>query len=171
MPSPDTFHVPRLLFPGFTTRPLRLVAGTLALLVALQGMAAVVLAARGPLHTHRPARTLVVLDDLRRGPAHVESALASAVLRHGHSHGGDTALRHLHAVGDASVTLAVGEAALHGGDVDDAGFGATLAALVALVPSVVAWLPHGARDVAASRLAWVPQTHLPEPFERPPRSV
>ena len=91
------------------------------------------------------------------------------MLRHGHSHGGSTAQRHPHAIGDASVALADGEASLHTGD--DAGYGTALGALIALVPSLVAWLPHGARDVAASRLAWVPQTHHPEPFERPPRSV
>ncbi len=173
MQSIDTLHVHRFAFLRFTTRTLRRVAGALALLVAMQGVVAVALSARGPLHTHAHAvdRAIVVLDDVRRAPAHSESATTAAGLRHGHSHGANTALRHHHAIGDASVALADGEAALHTGDVDDAGYGTALGALIALVPSLVAWLPHGARDVAASRLAWVPQTHHPEPFERPPRSV
>jgi hypothetical protein len=158
--------------PAFTTSTVRIVAGALALLVALHGSAAAALSARGPLHTHAVARasSIVVLDDVRRGQAHAESAIDPAVLRHGHTHGA-TALRHHHALGDGSVVLADGEAALHAGDGDDAGCGATLAALVALLPSVVVWPPNGARDTTASRLAWVPQTHQPEPFERPPRSA
>ncbi len=93
------------------------------------------------------------------------------MLRHGHAHGANAALRHQHAPGDTTVVLADGEAALHAGDGDDAGYAASLGGLIGIVPSLVAWLPLGARDVAASRLAWVPQTHHPEPFERPPRHV
>jgi hypothetical protein len=159
--------------PAFTTSAVRIIAAALALLVALHGSVAAALSARGPLHTHAVARaaTIVVLDDVRRGPTHAGSAIDPAVLRHGHSHGASAALRHHHSLGDASVVLDDGEAALHASDGDDAGGGATLAALVALLPSVVVWLPHGARDTAASRLAWVPRLHQPEPFERPPRSV
>lgn len=162
-------------FPVFdlTTRAFRLIALGLALLVALQGIATVALSARGSLHTHAAATapTILALEDVRRGPTRGTSAIDGAALRHGHAHGADAALRHRHADGDTSVVLADGEAALHAGDVDDGGFGASLGAFLALVPSVGAWLPRGARDVAASRLAWVPQTHHPEPLERPPRSV
>ena len=164
-----------LFSPDFalTRRTLRRIAGALALLVALQGMAAVALSARGSLHTHAvaAASAIVVLEDVRRGSAHVASAVEAAVLRHGHDHGANAALRHQHIPGDTSVRLADGEAALHAGDVDDAGYGTSIGVLIGLVPSVVAGLSHGARDVAASRLAWVPQTHHPEPLERPPRSA
>ena len=165
--------MPRFLVVDLTTRTLRLIAAGLALLVALQGMAAVAMSARGSLHTHAAAATptILVLDDVRRGPTRGAPVIDAAVLRHGHAHGPSASLRHLHAPGDASVVLADGEAALHAGDVDDGGSGASIGAFLALVPSVVAWLPRSDGDVAASRLAWVPQTHHPEPFERPPRSV
>ncbi len=145
----------------------------MALLIAVHGVAGAALSARAPLHTHTDASkaAIVVLEDVRRGPAHSVTASEAALLRHGHSHDAGTALRHYHTLGDSSVTLADGEAALHADNVDDASYGAALGALIGLVPSVVAWLPHGMRDVAASRLAWVPQTHHPEPFERPPRAV
>ena len=163
------------LFPdfAFTTRALRHIAGALALLVALQGMAAVALSARGSLHTHSAvaASAIVVLEDVRRGATRVQTAIEAAVLRHGHAHGANAALPHQHAPGDASVVLADGEAALHAGHVDDAGNSSSLGGLIGIVPSVVARLRLGVRDVAASRLAWVPQTHHPEPFERPSRSV
>lgn len=157
----------------FTTRTLRLIAFGLALLVALQGIAAVALSARGSLHSHAAAAapTIVGLDDVRRGPRHGTSAIDAAVLRHGHAHGRSTSLRHPHAPGDDSVVLADGEAALHAGDVDDGSSGPSLGAFLAIVPRVVAWLARGAGDVAVSRLAWVPQTHHPELFERPPRSA
>lgn len=150
---------------------MRLVAAALALLMTLQAIAAATLATLGPLHTHRAAPAIVVLDDARRGPPHGPSAEAQAVRRHGHSHGGASTLRHHHAPGDTSVVLADGEAALHAGDLDDSGAGAALGALIGLVPSVVPWLPLGPPDVAATRRAWVPQTHLPEFPERPPRTA
>jgi hypothetical protein len=159
---PLLFHAPR-------ARSSRLVAGALALLIGLQGLGAAVVARLGPLHTHTAGATLVVLDDFRRGPSHV-SAGARAVERHGHAHGAASALRHHHAVGDASVDLAPGEA-VHGIDADESGFGATLAALVALLPELPAWLPQAPGDVLAAGRAWVPQSQFPEPLQRPPRSV
>lgn len=123
------------------------------------------LATWGPLHTHRAPAVIVVLDDLRRGPAPTSSAAARAAERHGHEHG--TALRHHHGAGDASVDLAEG-AALQG-DGDDGA--APLLALVAIVPGATGVAAPVVGDVAATRLAWVPRTHAPAPFERPPRSV
>jgi hypothetical protein len=158
-----------LLFHGFRSGPTRLVAGALALLIAVHGLGAVVLATLGPLHTHTPAATVVVLEDFRRGPSHA-SASEGPVARHGHTHGARMALRHHHASDDVSVSLAAGEAG-RSLDADDAAFGAALAAFVGLVPSAAAWLPQASREVRAVRVAWVPQTHHPEPFERPPRSV
>jgi hypothetical protein len=147
----------------------RIVATALALFIALQGIGATFLATLGPLHTHKASATFVVLDDFRRGPSHV-GASERAAERHGHSHGLGAAQRHPHATGDTSVNLAPGEA-VQALDADDAGFGATLAALVALVPAVPGWQPQAPRDVLAPGLAWVPQNHPPDPFERPPRSV
>jgi hypothetical protein len=144
--------------------PIRLLALALALWVTLQGAGASVLATLGPLHTHKMPPAFVVLDDFRRGSTHV-SASERASERHGHSHG---ALRHHHAAGDASMKLAAGEAA-QGLDGDDAGFATSLGAMIALVPAPLAWLPQTPRDVRAARHGWVPRTHLPEPFERPPR--
>ena len=149
---------------------IRLVVVALALLIALQAIAVAVLATMGPSHTHRDGPTVIVLDDVRRGPVHSETVKAPAALRHGHSHGDGSALRHHHATGDTSVMLADGEPP-QGADVDDAGPGATLAALVALVPETGPWPSQEAADVRASRGGWVPQTHHPAPFERPPRSA
>ncbi|MDQ6639495.1 MAG: hypothetical protein M3Z15_07480, partial [Pseudomonadota bacterium] len=72
--------------------------------------------------------------------------------------------------GDTSVDLAAGEAA-RVLDADDAGFGAALAAVVGLVTAAPPWWPQAPREVRATRCAWVPHTHHPEPFERPPRYV
>jgi hypothetical protein len=159
--------VPSLLFHGRRSGSIRAVAAALALLVTLHGLGASVLATLGPLHTHKSAPSLVVLDDFRRGTWHAAVGKRAAE-RHGHGHAAATALRHHHAAGDASVNLAPGEAAQRL-DADDAGFGTGLAAIVALVPTALAWSPQAPRDVPAARLAWVPQTHHPEPFERPPR--
>ncbi len=142
---------------------------TMVLLMAIQALAAAAVATLGPMHTHRNVPTMLVLEDVRRGPSHGEDAQAEAIRRHGHAHGGASASRHHHAPGDGTVTLADGEAALHAGDVDDAGSGAALGALIGLVPSVVAWLPHDASEVEAMPRAWVPQIHHPEFPERPPR--
>src|SRR5664279_1300861 len=46
-----------------------LVAVAIALLVALQGLGATLVARLGPLHTHRAKPALVVLEDVRRAPA------------------------------------------------------------------------------------------------------
>ncbi len=143
---------------------------TLALLMTLQAFAAAAFATLGPNHTHRSAPTMLVLEDVRRGSTHGESAAVEAARRHGHSHDG-TSLRHHHAPGDTTVSLADGEAALHAGDADDAGTGAALGALIGLVPGGVGWLPLDGRDVEAMRRAWVPQIHHPEFPERPPRAA
>ncbi len=147
----------------------QLVAGALALLVALHGLGAVVLATLGPLHTHAAAATVVVLDDFRRVSMRVSTS-EQAVARHGHPHRAGTALRHHHAADDASVSLAGGDAG-RSLDADDAVFGTVLAGFVALLPSACAWQAQAPCDVRAVGLAWVPQTHHSEPFERPPRSV
>src|SRR5450755_963125 len=129
-----------LIFRGQRAGSIHLVAAALALLVTLQGAGASVLATLGPLHTHKTAAPLVALDDFRRGHSQF-SAGERAAERHGHGHGIDTSLRHHHAAGDASVSLAAGEAA-QGLDADDAGPGTTLAAIVALVPAAPAWSPQ-----------------------------
>jgi hypothetical protein len=156
-----------LFFRASAAGPIRLVAGVLALLIALQGGAASLLATLGPLHAHKAPAQLVVLDDIRRGSSPASPAIRAAG-RHGHVHGPGTAQRHHHAAGDTSVDLATGEAAQRL-DADDVGFSTTLAGVVGLIPAALAWLPQTGRDVWSARLAWVPQTHHPEPFERPPR--
>ena len=135
---------------------------------ALHGIGAGVLATLGPLHTHAPDRVAAVLDDGRRGPSHVPSTIERAALIYGHSHGDGSAARHHHPAGDPSVALA-GDSLQ--GDSDDGGVGASLGAVLALVPAGIDWLPQAARDVQASRLAWVPRTRPPEPIEKPPRSA
>ena len=137
----------------------------LALVVVAHGAAAGVLSTLGRLHTHGEPAAIVVLDDLRRGPAPTTSAAERAAERHGHAHG--SALRHHHGAGDVSVDLADG-AALQG-DGDDGA--ASLAAFVAIVPGAAGVAAPIGGDVVADRLAWVPRTHAPAPFERPPRSV
>ena len=150
------------------TRRARWIAVALALLTTMQAFASSALATLGPLHTHRGAPTVPLLEDVRRGPAHGIGATAAALERHGHAHAGLVAARHHHAPGDGSVALADGDGALHGGDVDDAA-GTALGALIGLVLSVVAWLPHGVGNVESARAAWVPHLHQPDLPERPPR--
>jgi hypothetical protein len=145
----------------------RFIAVALALLVALQGFAAGALGAIGRLHTHKAA-TVVVLDDLRRGPAHPQARGDGAARRHGHSHAAGAALRHHHAGADASVNLA-GADPLPALDADDAPTGTTLAAFVALVAAAPDWLAPAPGERRGAGAAWVPHTRHPEPFERPPR--
>jgi hypothetical protein len=157
-----------LLFHPRRSGPARHLAVALAILLALHGFAAGAIGTLGRLHTHQPAATLVVLDDVRRGVAAELRRDDGAAGRHGHAHAAGAALRHHHAVGDASVTWTRGDP-LHALDADDAPAGTALAAFVALVPESVDGLMPGPDERRATAPAWVPRTHHPEPLERPPR--
>lgn len=87
-----------------------------ALLVALQGLSAALLAARGPLHAHLPHDGVdaATLSDFRRAIA-PPSGLALP-----HRHDGDGSERHHHGAADVSVLALDDEAARIGsGTVDD----------------------------------------------------
>jgi hypothetical protein len=139
----------------------------MAMLVPMHAVAASVLAALGPLHTHAPARAVAILEDFRRlsspatlAPRHVATAL-------GHFHVA-SAERHRHATSDASVQL-VGDGASTALDADTSSSGIALAAFVAMPEANAEWHCEIRRDVRPSHAAWVPQVHVSEPFERPPR--
>lgn len=136
----------------------------LALVLPLQGTAAVVFAAMGPAHGHRAASAAApVLEDFRRWqPAvqredHVFAAL-------GHFHAIDTPQRHHHARSDASVV----SVAMDVGDADEA-TGASAVAVLAPIPGVVTWLPPAPASVDASGPLWPPLTGFVLPLDRPPR--
>jgi len=151
-----------------TTR--RLVACLLACLVPLQGLAAGMIAAVGPAHTHKSMGTTLVLEDFRRAPASVSTLPTHVATSFGHFHNADTPLRHHHARGDGSVVLADGAALQAAGDGDDAGISPSLAVFVALLPSAMASLTVAPDAAAAAHAPWTPQTHCPALPERPPRA-
>ncbi|MCE9660881.1 MAG: hypothetical protein K8R60_20325 [Burkholderiales bacterium] len=147
----------------------RFLVWLLACLVPLQALAAGVLAATGPAHTHLPAASArLVLDDLRRAPVRrlaVETHVASAF---GHLHGGDAA-RHHHAASDASVVI---DAAglVQAGDGDDMSTSPSLGVFVGLISAPPGWLAQATTEPPAAHARWTPQTHHPALPERPPRA-
>jgi hypothetical protein len=155
-----------LLF-GRHRRLRHLVVWLMVALVPMHAIAAGVLAALGPLHTHTAPRAVVVLEDFRR-----VSSAATLVPRHiatalWHVHAGG-AERHRHASGDTSMHV-VGDDAAAGLDADAAGSGAALAAIVAVPAGGIEWRCDTPDDVRPANAGWVPQTHVCEPVERPPR--
>ncbi|MEO8525652.1 MAG: hypothetical protein ABI460_13090 [Caldimonas sp.] len=141
----------------------------LACLVPLHGLAAGMIAAIGPAHSHK-AMASIVLEDFRRAPAQITVLPTHVATAFGHFHAAGSSQRHHHARGDASVVLADGEALQSSGDGDDLGISPTLAMFVALLPSGIAWSPATLDAVAASHAPWVPETHHPALPERPPRA-
>ncbi len=156
---------------AFSPYTRRLVACVLACLVPLQGLAAAMVAAVGPAHTHKPIATKLVLEDFRRAPASVSTLPTHVATALGHFHGSDTPLRHHHARGDAGVVLADGAALQSAGDGDDVSISPSLAVFVALLPSAMAALPAAPDSAAAAHAPWAPQTHCPALPERPPRAL
>ena len=142
----------------------------LACLVPLQGLAAGMIAAAGPAHTHKQMATTLVLEDFRRAPASVSTPPTHVATAFGHFHGADTALRHHHPRGDASVVPADGATLQAAGDGEDASISPSLAVFVALLPSAMAPLPAAPDAAAAAHAPWAPQTHCPALPERPPRA-
>lgn len=168
--------MPRTAFPAFSPFGRRLVACLLAGLVSLQGLAAGMIAAVGPAHTHKPVATAhstvataLVLEDFRRAPSQVWAPPVHVATAYGHFHATQAALRHHHARGDASVVLADGEAWQSNSDDEDLSISPTLALFVALLPSAMAPLLDAPAGTAASHAPWAPQTHHPALPERPPR--
>lgn len=161
--------MPRLLH----VTALRFVAALLAALIPLQGLAAAVLVAQGPLHVHRSTSSRVVFDDLRRSvPVRALLHGAPAVSADGHVHG--VGQRHHHARGDASVERM--ERRLDGawagaGADDELGSATPGAAFLAVLPGDAGPLVTTAGHAAASRAGWPLLTHDPRPFERPPRAA
>ena len=155
---------------AFSPYTRRLVACLLACLVPLQGLAAGMIAAVGPAHTHKPMATTLVLEDFRRAPASVSTLPTHVATIFGHFHAPATPLRHHHARGDASVILADGAALQSAGDSDDASIGPSLAVFVALLPSAITPLPAAPAAAMAAHAPWAPQTHCPALPERPPRA-
>jgi hypothetical protein len=149
----------------------RLVACLLACLVPLQGLAATMIAAIGPAHSHKVMATAIVLEDFRRAPSQLVAPPTHVAIAFGHFHAAGSSQRHHHARGDASIVLADGEALQSNGDGDDLSISPTLAMFVALLSSALPWQPTALDAVAASRAPWVPETHHPALPERPPRSL
>jgi hypothetical protein len=156
---------------AFSPLTRRLVACLLVCLVPLHGLAASMIAAIGPAHSHKIMATAIVLEDFRRAPTQLAAPPTHVATAFGHLHVGAGPQRHHHARGDASVVLADGEALQSNGDGDELSSSPTLAMFVALIPSALAWLPATPDAVAASRAPWAPQTHHPALPERPPRAL
>lgn len=144
----------------------------LALIVMLQGAAVAVFIVLGPSHLHKTEAPPLVLVDFRRWkpspPAPTQGALF-AVLAHGHSHGTLQTQRHYHAVDDSSVVRTGGDVLTAASDLDDLSASACLAAVLALLPEEVSWLPSHTHEALATGLlrAWL--TVFTVPLERPPR--
>jgi hypothetical protein len=137
-------------------------------LVPMHALAASVLVALGPLHTHAAAPSVAVLDDVRRVSSHPSLAPRHVATAFGHFHAG-AAERHRHPSGDASVHV-VGDSAAAALDAD-ASSTAALAAIVAVPEAGVEWRCEPPGGVRPAHTGWVPQMHVPEPFERPPRTA
>jgi hypothetical protein len=142
----------------------------LACLVSMQGLAAGVIAAVGPSHTHKPMATSLVLEDFRRAPVSVSTLPTHVATAFGHVHDADTPRRHHHSHGDASVVLADGAALQAAGDSEDAGISPSLYVFVALLPSAMTPLPAAPHAATAAHAPWTPQMHCPALPERPPRA-
>ncbi len=144
------------------------VVWALVALLPLQAIAASMLAALGPLHTHRAKTTIIVLEDVRRASTHTAALPMHVATAFGHFHSG-APQRHHHASGDASVQVVDdgSQSAIDGEEMS----AANLAATVALLPDLAVWLGRASGEVHAARAAWAPQTHEPEPLERPPRAA
>lgn len=141
----------------------------LALVLPLQGSAAVVFGAMGPAHAHRAASAAApVLEDLRRWRPAVQpaaSGFAALGLGHAHAHAGNAVQRHYHARTDGSVVPAdLGDV----GDTDE-GAGVSAVAVLALLPRVAAWAPPGAASADASRPFWAELTGFMPRRDRPPK--
>lgn|GEM_PF-1651589 len=161
----DTVSKPQ--HPAFHSRRIARLAvmWLLAIVLPLQGSAAVIFGAMGPAHSHRiAAAPAPVLEDFRRWkPAvqpqqHVLTAL-------GHFHAGNSLQRHRHDRSDSSVVPAAADV----GDTDEAAAASAIAVL-APIPSLVAWLPPPSVAVEASRPLWPPLTGFIPRLDRPPRA-
>ncbi|MEP7058883.1 MAG: hypothetical protein ABI809_14040 [Caldimonas sp.] len=149
----------------------RFVAWLLACLIPLQGIAAGVIGAAGPLHVHRAtAASELVLTDFRRASAQSTApSIVHVASAFGHFHAGGKPLRHPHSRADRSVVAAPGEA--QAGAADESTLSPTLLVLVAPIPHVPVWAATTQREAFVARPSWRSLTHDPEPFERPPRAV
>jgi hypothetical protein len=163
---PVPFRLPVLRLRRTTARA---VVWAMVGLVPLQAIAACMLAALGPAHAHRTARTIVVLDDMRRASVHPVARLAHVATALGHFHAG-TPERHQHALGDPSVVV-LDDASQVAIDAAETSAGAASAAGIGLLPAALAWLAPACGAVQAACAAWSLQTHDPQPLERPPRAA
>ncbi len=151
----------------------------LALAVSLQGMAAGMLAAKGPAHMHRQAEALLwaqgftLLSDFRRDDGEGKrpkqsTAIAESAYR-------DDAIsvapqRHHHPRNDASVLRSEPQRLIDaaGGD-EGASPAASGAFFLAVLPTALTWPPSAAAQSLPSRPTWPSSTRYPGRLERPPR--
>ena len=142
----------------------RIVLWVLVLMLPLQGMAATLRTALGPLHVHRYAEVQHV--DFSHGtpvrPTDDNQVLVSAA----HGHDDAAPARHHHSHDDASVERL-------GNDTADDGDAAApaVAPFAALMPSACSWQTSDAAHVYAMCNAWPLLTHVPMAIERPPRAA
>ena len=156
---------------AFTRRCTRiLVLWLLATVLPLQGAAVGVFAAMGPAHIHLRADVAPrVLEDFRRWrPAPVPQAHVFTSLGHFHAIGAPQ--RHYHGFDDASVVRTGDDGPLSSPDADEA-TSASLASVLALLPTPMAWAPPTAPDARATRPRWQPQTGFIALLERPPKAA
>jgi hypothetical protein len=164
----------------FTRRRLRLlVLWLLAGVLPLQGMTAAAFTMLGPAHTHEAATQAqpLRLVDFRRhvaGIAPHSHALEHAAMHEtatsGHAHASAAPQRHWHAHDDAQVLDPDDASALQRLDNDDGhGLSASLATVLAWVPSHPAWAAQAASAQRACAALWAPSCGAIERLERPPR--
>jgi hypothetical protein len=149
----------------------QLIGWLLMALLPLQGMAACALGVRGPLHTHRAASQVLVLEDFRRAPTPAATRPVHIATAFGHFHAGATALRHFHRFADGSVVAVDDGGLAQAGDAGSSAADQTAGAPAGLLPATVAWTAPAVMQARAFHTAWPWLTFEPEPFERPPRSV
>jgi hypothetical protein len=143
---------------------LRLLAGWLALVVVLQGVAAAHAMASGPLHVHASSAVLAAGTRALALPSTGLGESRPQMQARTHAHHHDAAQRHQHAAGDASVQTVPGA--------DDAMDAAAFALTAALALLAVAVLRTGSDPRShvlrcaggwSLCLAWL------APLRRPPR--
>ena len=143
----------------------------LAVVVPLQGMAVGIFTALGPSHIHKAAKSVLVLEDVRRWkPSPVRESKVRTLW--GHSHESASTQRHYHRFDEVSVVNQGIDVSANGSSVDDGlSTGSFLASFWVLKSEAAAWQPLQASNVLASRPSWTSMSVVVEPHDRPPKSA
>ena len=143
----------------------------LTVVVPLQGMAVGIFTALGPSHIHKSAKSVPVLEDVRRWrQSPVRESKVQTLW--GHFHESASSQRHHHRFDDVSVVNQGIDSTANGSGVDDAlSTGSLLASFWVLSSEAAAWQPLQASNILASRPFWTSTSVVVEPHDRPPKSA